>query len=155
MSANSKAWIPICATLLCTFEGIAYTATHEHIDPAGVITFCIGRTNMDDASVRVGQHFTKAQCEKYLTEDIPRYNEQMHRCIPKVQPPHREAALTSFTYNVGQGTVCKSSVAREINAGNITAGCNDLLRYDRAAGVVLKGLKRRREAERALCLQND
>jgi lysozyme len=89
-----------------------------------------------------------------LERDLPKYQAQVRRCIPKEQPPHREAALVSFAYNLGPGAVC-GPVGRFINAGNIIAGCNAMLAYDHAGGRVLAGLTRRRQAERAMCLRND
>ena len=63
-------------------------------------------------------------------------------------------AMLSFTYNVGGGALCKSSVARKINAGDLRGGCDALLLYNRANGVPLRGLTNRRVAERELCLKS-
>jgi lysozyme len=74
-------------------------------------------------------------------------------------PPHRQAALVSFTYNIGGGNLCKGSVAVEFNAGHVKAGCTNMLNYVKAAGKTLRGLVNRRSngmwGERAWCLRED
>ena len=151
--------IALCVTIISHWEGMDLTAKHQSIDPPGVITACIGRTNYDDPTLKAGQHFTKAQCEQFLRDDLPKYDAMMRRCIHVAMPPHRYAAIVDFTYNVGGGTLCKSSVAREINAGYPRAGCNGLLAYTKANGRFLPGLRHRREdsfiGERTWCLRED
>lgn len=141
--------------LLGTWEGVDHTAKHQRIDPPGVITWCRGRTNYDDPSVKVGTYFTTAQCDGLLKQDLPRYNAMIDRCIHVPLGVNERAAMLSFVYNVGQGTLCKSSVARGFNAGNHKAGCEALMRFTRANGVVLRGLENRRRDERKLCLTRD
>lgn len=122
-------------------------------DSVGVKTICYGQTASDGADF--SKVYTKAECEQMLGTDLQRYDEMVRRCVPKVQPPHREAALVSFVYNLGQGALCHGIVARDINAGNVARGCNGMLAYDHAGGRRLAGLTRRRQAERALCLRSD
>lgn len=141
--------------ILVVWEGMNPVAVHERVDPPGVITVCIGRTNYDDPSLKAGQRYTKDQCKQFLKEDLPRYNAMVNKCVHVDLSVNERAALLSFVYNVGQGTLCKSSVAREFNAGNHRAGCGALMRYTRANGVVLRGLENRRRAELKLCLSKD
>jgi lysozyme len=44
-------------------------------------------------------------------------------------------------------------VVRLINAGQTRAGCDALMKWNRAAGIVFPGLTRRRAAERELCVE--
>jgi lysozyme len=62
-------------------------------------------------------------------------------------------ALVSFTYNVGLGSLRRSTLLRKLNEGNIQAAADQLLRWNRARGRVLPGLTRRRVAERELFLR--
>lgn len=153
--SNNKSWLAIAVPLICGFEGVDYVAHHQYFDPPGVITYCYGLTNYDNPKIKAGEKFTKQECISYEIPSIKKYNAQMHKCIPAEQPPHREAALTSATYNLGEGTICKSQIAKQINAGNIEAGCNALHQYVRANHKVLPGLVKRREAEYELCIRND
>lgn len=152
------AGVAIAASFLMAREGFAPVAVHERIDPPGVITWCFGRTNFDDPSVAAGTRFNREQCKAFLQEDLPKYAAPLQDCILSfdLMPPARQAALVSFAYNLGGGTVCKSSVARELNRGNVQAGCDAMLLYNRVDGKVCDdahcGLGARRRAERKLCL---
>jgi lysozyme len=149
--------VAICASFLVGAEGYEPVAKHEAVDPPNVITWCFGRTNYDDPTVKAGTHFTREQCKQFLEQDLPKYAAPVQACIPSfgAMPPHRQAALVSFAYNLGPRTLCKSSVARNLNAGDVRRGCDAMLAYNRANGRVLRGLQNRRAAERAMCLRED
>lgn len=63
------------------------------------------------------------------------------------------AAFLSLSYNIGSAGFCKSSVARLWNAGETRAACDAMLEFNRAAGITMPGLTRRRTQERVLCLK--
>lgn len=156
VTGKRAAYVAILVAFLPLWEGYAPVAVHERVDPPGVITYCFGRTNYDDPGVKTGETFTKAQCEQFLADDIPRYTLGVRKCIPGFDemPPSRQAALVSFAYNLGSATLCKSRVALNLNAGKVQAGCDDILLYVYANGKYLQGLDNRRKAERALCLKD-
>lgn len=149
--SKAPAWLAVAITIVAAFEGL-YTKAYK--DPVGVTTICYGVTN-HDRKVKMGDRYSKEECVQFLKEDLIKYKKMVDRCIKVDMPPHRTAALVSFTYNVGQGNLCKSSVARKLNAGDVKGGCNALLLYNKAGGKVFRGLERRRAAERELCLRND
>jgi lysozyme len=152
------AGVGVCAAFLMVREGYAPVAKHERIDPPDVITWCFGRTNLDDPSVKAGTRFTKEDCKQQLMESlIDRYGPPIQACIPQfvTYGPHRQAALVSAGYNLGPARICNSSVGKNLRAGNVEAGCKALLAYNRANGVVLRGLKLRRQAEYEMCLRED
>lgn len=153
----SAAAAAICAIFLVAQEGFAPVARHERVDPPGVITWCFGRTNFDDPTVVAGTRFSREDCKKQLEADLPKYAAPLVRCIKgfSTMPPHRQAALTSAAYNLGPGTVCKSTAVRLLNQGYVVAGCNALMAYTRANGVVLRGLINRRRVEVAMCKRED
>ena len=59
-------------------------------------------------------------------------------------------ALVSFTFNVGGGAFRSSTLVRKLNAGDARGAGDEFLRWATAGGRVLEGLRRRRQAERAL-----
>lgn len=60
-------------------------------------------------------------------------------------------AVVSFAYNVGTSNLKSSTLLKKLNADpNDPTIHNEFLRWNRAAGKVLKGLTRRREEEAAL-----
>ena len=70
-------------------------------------------------------------------------------------PPSRIAVTTgsSAAFNLGTRTFCASSMSRKALAGDLPGACAALSLYVYAGGVRMRGLERRREAEKALCLK--
>lgn len=65
-------------------------------------------------------------------------------------------ALTSFAYNLGPGVIDGldgDAVFDAVKRGDFRAAGDAMLSYNRASGVVLPGLARRRQMERALLLK--
>ena len=89
-----------------------------------------------------------------LAGALAEYHDQIVSCIPTLplQPQAVQVALTSWTYNVGASAACSSTLARLANAGDWRGACNQLPRWNRAGGVVVRGLTNRREAEQSICL---
>ena len=56
-------------------------------------------------------------------------------------------ALVSFTYNLGGANLRSSTLLRKHKAGDYEGAANEFVRWNRAAGRVMRGLTRRREAE--------
>jgi lysozyme len=71
---------------------------------------------------------------------------------PDLDKDERAAALISFAYNVGIGALESSTLRKRVNANDWLGAVEQIKRWDKAGGVVLKGLVRRREAEAALLL---
>jgi len=67
-------------------------------------------------------------------------------------------ALVSLTFNIGSGALAKSSVVRELNAGDYSEAANRMLSYCKAkvngALTTLQGLVTRRKAEVSMFLGN-
>ena len=59
-------------------------------------------------------------------------------------------ALTSFTYNLGTGSLRKSTLLKYHNEKNYGMAANEFKKWVKAGGVTLKGLVNRRNAEREL-----
>ncbi|HLI61923.1 MAG TPA: lysozyme [Terriglobales bacterium] len=59
-------------------------------------------------------------------------------------------ALVDFVFNVGAENFARSTLLRELNAGNTAGAAAQFLLWKWAGGVVSPGLLRRRQAEAAL-----
>lgn len=59
-------------------------------------------------------------------------------------------ALVSFVYNVGAGAFESSTLLKELNAGHVDKIADEIKKWSKAAGKVVKGLQVRREAEAKL-----
>ncbi|WP_353402726.1 lysozyme, partial [Pseudophaeobacter arcticus] len=100
-----------------------------------------------------GDRYGKAECDAMLAREILAYEAALDRCLTQPVPVGMKIALVSWTYNVGAGAACKSTLVRKANAGDLTGACNELPRWNRAGGRVWAGLVNRRGAERAMCHQ--
>lgn len=135
----------IAAPTAAYFEGVSLTT---YLDPIGKPTICYGHTETAK-EIRVR---TQDECTKLLLKELEGFAHQVDRLVKPEVHPNTLAAYTSFAYNVGMGNFKRSTLLRKANAGDIEGSCDELLRWNRAGGKVLRGLTKRREAERALCL---
>lgn len=124
----------------------------------GIPTYCAGRT---DWSAPVGVKLTSDQCQTVNKTTLLEYGYAVLGCVNwDYLSAKRLIGLTMFAINVGKEGACGSQAVRQINAGNITAGCNLIARtpsgqpnWSTADGKYVQGLQNRRQAERALCLE--
>lgn len=148
-------WLTLAIALVAGFEGFASKPYVDRVGTGQPETWCYGATKADGPPPPYSKVFTKAQCQTLLGASLLKYDAQVHSCVKVSLPPHREAALVSFAYNLGSRALCRGAVARRINAGDIAGGCRAMLSYNHARGRILPGLTRRRQAEYKLCLRND
>lgn len=150
----------IATFILQPFEGREYYA---YRDVGGVWTICDGATS----GVVRGDVADDLDCDRMTARDVAIADATFERCAPGLKgemPPYRRAAFLSFIYNVGSGKagvkdgfcVLKSgrepTMLRLLKAGHQIAACNELPKWNKAAGQPLKGLTERREVERLVCL---
>ena len=133
-------------------EGLRQTAYPDPATRGHPWTICYGHTGPE---VTPGLHKSLEECKALLLADLDKHAEPIERCVPSLAnaPVGRYVASLSLSINIGSRGFCKSSIARELNAGNVRAACDAFLRYNRAAGFVMPGLTRRRAKERELCLR--
>lgn len=144
----------MAAPLVGYYEGYV---PQTYADPVGIPTICYGHTGPDVTPGRVAK---PVECEAILQSDLGIAYNSVTRCIGIELAPHQAAALTSFTFNVGEANLCSSTLARLANAGAPPElWCQQLDRwvYAKKMGVSIKlpGLVNRRAAERAMCEGRD
>jgi lysozyme len=66
--------------------------------------------------------------------------------------PHEFDALVSFTFNLGEAALARSSLLRKLNTEDRAGAAEEFSRWRFAGGRELRGLVKRRAAERALFL---
>lgn len=64
--------------------------------------------------------------------------------------PRRFAAIISFCYNCGLGNYKISTLRKRVDAGDWVGAQEEIVKWNKAAGRVLKGLTIRRQAEAAM-----
>ena len=97
--------------------------------------------------------FTLEEVDAILAKDLERFERGVLKYCPSAGS--RQAwldSLVSFSFNVGLGTLQRSTLRQRHNRGDYQGAANELLKYCKAGGKVLKGLENRRKDERAMYL---
>jgi lysozyme len=129
-------------------EGYRPTA---YDDGVGVQTIGFGTTE----GVKPGDKITVERALVRLLSDAEKHQKELRACIGDVPMfQHEWDAYVSWSYNVGTGAACKSSLVRKLKAGDYAGACTELLRWDRAGGRVMPGLTKRRQDEYQQCMGN-
>jgi len=97
--------------------------------------------------------FTMEEVDAILEKDLDRFVAGVLRyCPSSVNNQSWLDALVSFSFNLGLGTLQRSTLRQKHNRGDYAGAAEELLKYCKAGGKVLKGLENRRKDERALYL---
>lgn len=125
--------------LVKEFEGL-YLAAYKC--PADVWTIGYGHTG----NVQPGQVITEAQAEELLQADMAASEKKVLKYDNVYHWNQNQFdAMVSFAFNVGSIDKLTANGTR-----SIATIADKMLEYNKAAGKVLAGLTRRRQAERAL-----
>ena len=140
---------------IMSWEGLALRA---YRDVAGVLTIGYGHTEgFRNGRFGPDAEISKAEAEALLAEDLaPR--EAAVNALADVALNRREFdALVSLVYNIGAGAFSRSTVRRRLNRGDRAGAADAFLMWNKArvGGALrdVRGLTRRRRAERALFLK--
>lgn len=132
------------------FEGLYL---QSYVDPVGILTIGYGHTGPD---VKKGMTITEAEADALLKEDLEEHEDFVNDVVKVDINDDQKAALTSFAFNVGNGNLKASTLLRKLNDGDHAGAADEFPRW--VYGTIngqkkeLKGLVRRRKAERALFL---
>jgi lysozyme len=137
--------------LVKQFEGFRAEA---YKCPAGVWTIGYGTTAQANVGIVPvsGMKITEAEAEGYLQKGLDKCASEIKPSISAPINDNEFGAFVSLAYNIGSGAFKRSSALRKFNAGDKQGAANAILMWNKAGGKVLKGLVRRREAERDLFL---
>lgn len=95
--------------------------------------------------------WSQEEVDDLLRKDLLRFENGVRRLLPAVPLTQNQFdALVSFSFNLGLGTLQRSTVRSALLRGDEKTAIDTLLKYRRAGGKILKGLERRRAAEAAL-----
>lgn len=131
--------------LIKSFESCRLTAYRDSVN---VLTIGWGHTG----KIWPGMTITQEQADALLDADLARFEVGVSK-LAKVPLKQCEFdALVSFAFNCGLGNLESSTLLRKLNAGDGKGAANEFPRWNRAGGKILRGLTRRREAERAMFL---
>jgi lysozyme len=103
---------------------------------------------LKDADNRV---WTQAEVDALLRSDLARFESGVARMCPAASSHQgRFDALVSFSFNVGLGTLQRSTLRAKFNRGDYEGAAAEFLKFTKGGGKVLKGLVNRRNDEVAM-----
>ena len=136
--------------LIKQFEGFS---SKPYLCPAGVPTIGYGSTRYADGrKVSMSDNpINEAGATSLLANTLGQYEQAVDAyCVDTINQNQFDA-LVSFAYNLGNGNLKSSTLLKKVNANpNDPSIKDEFLKWNKAAGKVLSGLTKRREAERDL-----
>ena len=136
--------------LIEEFEGFD---SNPYLCPAGKWTIGFGFTRWKGKEVtRHTKPVTRQESEDELRRQLQVYQMELGRLVNVYLTGNQNDALLSFIYNLGAQNLKRSTLLKKLNAGDYTGAADEFLRWNKSGGKVLRGLTRRREAERELFL---
>lgn len=129
--------------LIKEFEGCKLVA---YLDSVGIPTIGYGRTK----DVKIGDSCTKEEAEAWLKEDVHDAETCVNEHVTAQINQNEFDALVSFVFNLGCGNFRKSTLLRKLNDSDFDGASLEFARWNRAGGLELAGLTRRRAAEAEL-----
>ena len=125
-------------------------------DPGSVdgkpVTIGYGTTKIDGKAIKLGTKITKEQAEEYLKADLTAFGTKVAVYVKVPVTDDQFGALVSFAYNIGLGAFSSSTLLKKLNAGDYASVPDQMRRWNKNDGKVMKGLVNRREKEVALWL---
>lgn len=133
--------------LIKRYEGLRLEAYKCDGD---VWTIGYGHTN----GVKPGDVITEEQANQFLREDVAWAEDAVNGYVHASITQSAFDALVSFTFNLGANAFQKSTLLKNVNAGEHAGVVEQFGRWVKAGGKPLKGLARRRAAEAVLYLKD-
>jgi len=153
---------PEAIKVICHHEGIRYK---PYRCPAKLWTIGVGHVmypeqgklkieGRDGFPLRPedNRQFTKDEVDGILRSDLARFERGVAQFCPVPLTQGMYDSLVSFSFNVGLGTLQRSTLRQKLLRGDKAGAAEELLKYCMAGGKILKGLQNRRIDERAMFL---
>lgn len=160
--AKPPEWMDLAAPLVERFEGLHRIIPGDKVtaypDPGtGGKPWTIGigsTTDEDGYPIAPGTVWTIERARKRFRAHLEEFGREVDKLLDGTPTtPSQRAALISLCYNIGASALARSTVLRMHKRGEYQAAADAFLMWVRAGGRVMKGLVRRREAERELYLK--
>ena len=96
--------------------------------------------------------YSMEEVDAILRADLARFEKGVATYCPVPLTQGQFDALVSFAFNVGLGTLQRSTLRQKVLRGDMEGAAEELLKYCMAGGKILKGLQKRRIDELAVFL---
>ncbi len=137
--------------LITSFEDLVLTA---YDDGVGVWTIGFGTTVYPNGvKVKKGDVCTKEQAVSFFQHDLRRFEAAVNQAVKVVVNQNQFDALVSLAYNIGETALKESTLVKKLNGGDFSRSADQFAVWNKGGGKVMKGLVRRRAAERELFLK--
>lgn len=120
---------------------VALIASESYTDKAVIPTkndrptVGFGSTFRDDGTpVQLGDTITPPKAIKRTFEHIAKDEAKLKQCVKAPLYQAEYDVLVDFAYQYGTAATCKSSMVRNINAGNYAAACDGYTKYKYSGG---------------------
>jgi lysozyme len=104
--------------------------------------------------VKLGDKITPPKALARALQDVQKFEGAIKKCVVVPLHQYEYDAYVSLSYNIGSGAFCSSTMVKKLNAQDYAGACQEILRWDRAKGRVVKGLTNRRQQEYQKCIGN-
>ena len=123
---------------------------NSYRDCIGIWTLGYGQTQ----GIKQGMAWSQQQADDDLIKTAMAVLDRAVKYSPILATANIEklAAIADFIYNLGVGNYAKSTLKKQVDAGNWLAASSEIKKWDKAGGKVLKGLTIRRNKEAELIL---
>ena len=140
--------------LIKRFEGVRFK---PYRCPAGLWTVGVGHLIGDGKQLpdSYNKTFTEREVDEILRQDLARFERGVAMQFPMSYRFTQGMfdALVSFSFNLGLGTLQRSTVRSALLRYDKDKAGESLLKYCRAGGKILKGLQLRRQEEYKLLMR--
>lgn len=96
--------------------------------------------------------WSQEEADRNLREDMRKARTAVSKLLPVPLSDAQRAALIDFTYNCGADNLKSSTLRKMILRGDLADAAEQFKRWNKARGIVLRGLTLRRLAERDMFL---
>ena len=151
-----------CANLAKEFEGLHDLKddglVYAYHDPVGYPTIGYGHLLSYVKYEDLGKYEPKTldECLSDLADEMQKSMDlavKMSPCLIEDENKYRLIAITDFVFNCGQGNYAMSTLRKRVNELKWLEASNEILKWDKAGGKVLRGLTKRRNEESKLLLK--
>jgi len=133
------------------WEGCSLTPYHGKADRPEVWTIGWGCISIAGTPVGPGTPaITQARADELLAHELAGSQAAVKRQVAVALTDVQEAALISFTYNLGEGNLRSSTLRTLLNDGRPDEAAAEFGKWVMSGGQRVRGLIRRRGAERAV-----
>lgn len=136
-------------SLIKHYEGFR---SETYIDAAGHPTIGYGHKLLDGEDFSSG--ISEERAEELLRKDVGFAEEAVEDLVKVPLNPNQHAALVSWTFNLGRGSLASSTLLKKLNSGDYDSVPSEMKRWNKATinGVKqeLRGLTIRHESEAEL-----